>query len=146
MQEQSFAAGAVLFREGDAGDSAFLVRHGAVEISRDVDGQVVVLGEIGPGGLFGEMALISAAPRMATATARADTSCVVVPPDVFAAELDGADAFMRALVLSLIGHVRSLSAKLQAGPGALPDAPPDAPNSGVELFQPDGRGGYRQGT
>jgi len=144
MQEQTFPAGTVLFREGDAGDAAFLVRDGAVEISREVDGSRVVLGEIAPGGLFGEMALISDAPRMATATARLDTVCFVVPPDVYASELEKANAFMRALILSLIGHVRSLSAKLEAPGETGGDAAGDGTSDGIEIFQPDGQGGYHK--
>ena len=61
-----FQAGETLFHEGDAGDCMFAVLEGEVEIERSG----VVLERVGPGGVFGEMALIDHSPRSATAIAR----------------------------------------------------------------------------
>jgi serine/threonine protein phosphatase PrpC len=61
----AFDEGAQIVREGDRGDELFIVLSGAVRIHK---GETVLL-EIGPGDHFGEMALIRAAPRSATATA-----------------------------------------------------------------------------
>jgi CRP-like cAMP-binding protein len=68
-----FAPGELIFAEGDEGDRMFVVRTGEVEIERD--GKVVET--LGPGGIFGEMALIDGSPR--AATARAKTACEVAP-------------------------------------------------------------------
>ena len=113
MEQKQFAAGEVIFKEGDDGDTAFLVATGMIEISQDRDGEKKVLGEIKPGQLFGEMALISDKPRTATASAKGDTVCFLVPQLVFQSELDEASALMKSLVLNLIGHIRSLMAQLE---------------------------------
>ena len=68
-------SGDLIFREGDPGDVMFSVLEGNVELSRN--GAVVE--DVGPGGILGEMALIDAAPRSATAAAR--TAVRVVPVD-----------------------------------------------------------------
>ncbi len=60
-----YKAGEQVVREGDRGDELFIVLSGLVRIQK---GETVLL-EIGPGDHFGEMALIRAAPRSATATA-----------------------------------------------------------------------------
>lgn len=70
-----FAAGAVVFTEGDPADEMFVVKSGEIEIS--VGGTVVRM--IGEADLFGEMALVDDSPR--SATARARTDAVLVPVD-----------------------------------------------------------------
>jgi CRP/FNR family transcriptional regulator, cyclic AMP receptor protein len=72
---QSLAPGAVLFREGDQGDTMFAVVEGEVELSHR--GTRVEC--VGPGGILGEMALIDSASRSATATAISPAK--VVPVD-----------------------------------------------------------------
>ena len=113
MEMNAFAPGQVIFREGDAGDTAYLVASGTVEISRDQDGKPIVLGEIKPGSLFGEMALISDQPRAANATAKEKCVVYLIPRTVFETELKGTSALMRSLVLNLINHVRSLIMQLE---------------------------------
>lgn len=58
----------VLFREGDAGDVMYVVLEGTVEILT----QEHLLESAEPGALIGEMAMIDAEPRAATARARTD--------------------------------------------------------------------------
>lgn len=139
MEATTFPADTVLFRKGDAADAAYLVQLGTVEISIGEDDNRKVLGEITEGGLFGEMALISNAPRMATATTRTDTTCIVVPNAVFKSILDTSDAFTRALILSLIGHIRSQHKDDE------PDIPAESPQVGdAQFFMPQVGGGYKE--
>ncbi|CCQ73753.1 cyclic nucleotide-binding domain-containing protein [Magnetospira sp. QH-2] len=112
MDRQTFAPGEVLFKQGDDGEIAYLVEKGAIEISVNEGADKQVLGQIDPGGLFGEMALISSMPRMATATATVEATCVVIPRMVLSVLIGGADPLMSALLLNLIGHIRSLNEKL----------------------------------
>ncbi|OAI50877.1 hypothetical protein AYO46_09190 [Betaproteobacteria bacterium SCGC AG-212-J23] len=67
--------GAVLFNEGENGNSMYVLIQGRADIS--VAGQV--LESAVPGSLLGEMALVSTAPRSATVVAA--TECKVVPVD-----------------------------------------------------------------
>ena len=71
--EMSCEAGQILALEGDRGSGMFVVLEGSVRLS--VTGRT--LEKVGKGGVFGEMALIDAAPRSATATAL--TACTLVP-------------------------------------------------------------------
>lgn len=68
-------AGHVICREGEPGDLMFVLQDGEADIL--VGGSLVET--VGPGGLIGEMALIDASPRSATAIARTD--CRLVPLD-----------------------------------------------------------------
>ena len=71
----SFAAGQVIFKQGDVGDFMYAVQEGEVEIR--LHDKVVEIVE--PGGILGELALIDNRPRAATAIARTD--CKIVPID-----------------------------------------------------------------
>jgi len=68
-----FEAGRTVFKEGDPGDTVYVVLDGKVDLR--VAGRLVET--VGPGGVLGEMALIEQAPRVATATAR--TACDLQP-------------------------------------------------------------------
>ena len=70
---ERFSANQVIFREGEPGDLMYVVQEGEVDILlRDH-----LLETVGPGGILGEMALIDATARSATAIARTD--CKLVP-------------------------------------------------------------------
>ena|ERR1700744_1727588 len=71
---RTFKLGETIFAAGDAGDCMFAVVEGSVEIH--LGGAVVE--RLGPGGLFGEMALIDRQPRSATAVAAGDCSLAAI--------------------------------------------------------------------
>jgi signal transduction histidine kinase len=79
-REQRFAAGSEIFREGDPGNGVFVVKDGLVKISCLVSGEACrVFSQLGPGEIFGEMAVIEDRPRSATATALKDTLVYFIP-------------------------------------------------------------------
>jgi len=69
----------IIFSDGDDGDYMFLVRAGSVDIIRN--GAVVET--VGPGGIFGEMALIDGSPRSATAKVSEPCELVAIPEKGF---------------------------------------------------------------
>jgi F420-non-reducing hydrogenase small subunit len=60
--------GAVVFRQGDPGDTMYIIQSGAAEVCQLQDGREVVLALLEKGDFFGEMALIDERPRSATVT------------------------------------------------------------------------------
>lgn len=68
--KKHFDTGDVLFREGDAGDEAYLIRSGYVSIVKVEGEKHVELAMRGPGEIIGEMALIDDKPRSATVLAK----------------------------------------------------------------------------
>ena len=60
--------GEVIFREGDVGDTCYLIRSGAILLTREhQDGRMVALAELRGGALFGELAMFRGERRSATA-------------------------------------------------------------------------------
>jgi CRP/FNR family cyclic AMP-dependent transcriptional regulator len=76
--------GEVIFREGDVGDTCYLLRSGAVVLTREhQDGRMVALAELRAGMLFGELAMFRGETRSATAEAiEATTAVALLATDV----------------------------------------------------------------
>lgn len=68
-----FDPGTPIFSQGDAGYALYVVLSGAVEVTAD---QVGRLGTVGPGEMFGEIAVVCRVRRTATVTA-ADETCLL---------------------------------------------------------------------
>lgn len=107
MEKLAVAAGAVLFRQGEPGDAAYILEKGKVMIYQQVESQRVELDTIRPGEIFGEMAVIDSSERMATAVAATDCSVTRVPQAIFNRKLEATDKFVRALVNMFIKNIRT---------------------------------------
>ena len=76
-RQQSWRAGEPIFLMGDVGTSMMLVQAGEVRISYpSADGRAVILAELKPGSVFGEIALLDGGERSANATA--STNCTLL--------------------------------------------------------------------
>jgi CRP/FNR family cyclic AMP-dependent transcriptional regulator len=79
-----FESGEVVFREGDASDTCYVVREGhARAVRTHGDGRTITLATFGPGDIFGELAMFEDERRSATIEAIDPTSVVgVLGPDM----------------------------------------------------------------
>ncbi len=80
---RAFAAGTVLFREGDHGREMYIIASGRVRISKRVRDLEKTVSVLPAGEFFGEMAILNDRPRSATATVLEDAELLVVPPEAF---------------------------------------------------------------
>jgi CRP-like cAMP-binding protein len=81
IDSRSYPGGATIIREGDPGDSLFIVESGRIQISTGEEHrQIAVLTE---GDLLGEMALVTGAPRSASAVAQTDCRVWIVLKEDF---------------------------------------------------------------
>ncbi|MCP1727824.1 EAL domain-containing protein (putative c-di-GMP-specific phosphodiesterase class I) [Natronospira proteinivora] len=99
-----FDAGETIFHRGEPGDHAYLIRSGQVEISTDQGGKKVVIANLGPGEVFGELALISHQARTATATTTRDTEATVISTERLQAAIDSADPLLQTLLRGNLGR------------------------------------------
>ena len=66
VEQRSLPAGEIVFRAGEEGDALYIVARGKVDVTEGGGADCHSLAELGPGQAFGEMALLSGAPRTAT--------------------------------------------------------------------------------
>lgn len=77
---REFYPSTIIFEENSIGNSAYILKEGSVEISMKIKGEKVVLAELNPVTIFGEMALLSKEKKR-TATARALSHVKVIEID-----------------------------------------------------------------
>jgi CRP/FNR family transcriptional regulator, cyclic AMP receptor protein len=66
MEQNTYAPGQVIFREGEPGEHFHVIVDGHVQfLTMDAAGQELVLDEAGPGGFFGELSMLTGEPRAA---------------------------------------------------------------------------------
>ncbi|MDP2135729.1 MAG: cyclic nucleotide-binding domain-containing protein, partial [Sulfuritalea sp.] len=94
-------AGKTVVTKGAVGACMFVVTEGRIAIS--VDG--VVIEHVGPGGAFGEMALVDRSGRSATATAEVDSAWLLVGQKEFIAMVKSRPTFGIALMRSMSARV-----------------------------------------
>ncbi|HEX5949710.1 MAG TPA: MFS transporter [Actinomycetota bacterium] len=82
------SAGDVVIREGDRGDRFYVIERGRARVTT----RNAPVGELGPGGYFGEVALLYDQPRNATVTAETDLTLFVLERDEFLRIVTGHDA------------------------------------------------------
>ncbi|MCE9573032.1 MAG: DUF1003 domain-containing protein [Deltaproteobacteria bacterium] len=77
VDRRSLTKGEMLFRTGDPGHAMYIVSKGEVEIFiKDHAGQKITLTEARPGDVFGELAMLDAGPRSASAIAAEDSELI----------------------------------------------------------------------
>jgi len=109
--------GRVVFMEGEAGSSLYIVLEGRVRLTRRCQGVGALrLAEVGPGGIVGEMALLDPAPRTATAVAIRPVDCLCLShddlDDLLYEDAAVARDLVRAIAAILVERVRRTHAQV----------------------------------
>jgi CRP/FNR family transcriptional regulator len=110
---REFEPGEVVFREGDASDTCYVVRDGRARALRThTDGRTLTLATFGPGDIFGELALFEDERRSATVEAIEQTGTVaVLGPDMRRLMAEHAEISSR-LVIALGRRLRETNERL----------------------------------
>ena len=103
---RSFPAGTRVFHEGDRSDACYIVREGSFRVTREhSDGRAITLATLGPGEIFGELAMLDGDVRSASAEALSDGELLALPAGD---------------VRALLARHPEIAVKLVAGPGPPP--------------------------
>ncbi len=112
--ERVFAIGEPVIRQHEAGASMFVILSGRVEVTADgPSGPAVRLAELTAGEYFGEMSLMTGAPRVATVTATEETRVIEVSKEVFRRVLEArpelVDALSKALQIRMAERAEAVA-------------------------------------
>jgi len=79
----SLHAGEILIKQGELGDTAYVVISGEFEIQKQTGQSLIKIDVRNPGDVVGEMALLSSSPRNATVIAKTDCEALRIPKEAF---------------------------------------------------------------
>lgn len=112
--ERNYKKGETIVKEGEQAVAFFIMTKGKVEVSAGQGAKKQKLADLGPGGVFGEQALLDGGPRTATVKAIDDTTCLVLSRWDFVAELRTNPQIAVAMLPILSKRLRETDAKLVA--------------------------------
>ena len=99
LDRKVYQTGEAIFRAGQPGYNLYLVQSGRIELQREaVDGTVEKLRSVGPGEVFGELALLTGEPRRASAVAAEGSVCETISATQFQAILNACPPVVKALM------------------------------------------------
>ena len=77
---RSFPKGVRVFHEGDSSDTCYIVRDGDLRVTREhSDGRAIALATLGPGDIFGELAMLDGGTRSASVETITDSELLGLP-------------------------------------------------------------------
>jgi CRP-like cAMP-binding protein len=127
------AAGEAILREGDPGDTAYLILEGEVSVRKFTENGELELARLGPGDIFGEMCLVDEKPRSASVIAERASRLKEMRRSEFLSSFQHDVHFATSLLRVLFERLRETSARLSylqeqrpPGVGAVAVAPPMA--------------------
>lgn len=75
---KKYQDGSVIIKQGEVGNSMYIVQKGKVEVVYMSENGETVLSDLGPGDVFGDMALFTKAPRSATVRAKGEAMVLTI--------------------------------------------------------------------
>ncbi len=110
--KKSFMPGELLMKEGAAGDEAYLILDGSVQVVKQAEGRKIVLGTLSRGNIVGEMSLISDEMRTASVEALEKTEAAVLTKELVSQNLKKLPPYMEKIVSTLTRRLQTANADI----------------------------------
>jgi CRP/FNR family transcriptional regulator len=102
-----------VFHEGDSGDACYIVRSGSCRVTREHrDGRAITLANLGPGAIFGELAMFDGGVRSASVEAIEDTELLALPANDMRALLRDHPKMAEKFVVALSRRLREANERI----------------------------------
>jgi CRP-like cAMP-binding protein len=139
LKEHKVSENEVIFNQGDPGDGLYIILQGRVRIATtDSFGRERVLAFYGPGEFFGDMAVLTGAPRSASASASADGRLLQLRKDDFDVLVATNVGVMRAMMRVMVERQAAMNTRVTQEVGATQG---DVRGQVTVLFSPRGGAG-----
>lgn len=102
-----------LFREGDPPDCMYVIKSGKLAVVKTKQTSEIVLAEIGPGAMVGEMAFFDSKPRSASVRALKDSEVVALPYKALYAQFQNFPEWCKAIMRTVNEHLRNANQRIK---------------------------------
>jgi CRP-like cAMP-binding protein len=102
-----------LFREGDAPDAMYVIKSGKLAVVKNKNNSEIVLAEIGPGAMVGEMAFFDNKPRSASVKALKDSEVIALPYKALHAQFQNFPEWCKAIMRTVNDHLRNANQRIK---------------------------------
>jgi CRP/FNR family transcriptional regulator, cyclic AMP receptor protein len=110
---RSFPAGVRVFHEGDRSDACYLVRTGDLRVTREhSDGRAIALATLGPGDIFGELAMLDGQARSASVETLSDSELLALAAADFRRLLADHSEISVKLIIALTRRLRETNERV----------------------------------
>jgi CRP/FNR family transcriptional regulator, cyclic AMP receptor protein len=103
----------ILFREGDVSEAMYVIKSGKIAITKAKGTSEIVLAELSPGDMLGEMAFFDSKPRSAGAKALVDSVVIELPFKALNAQFKTFPEWVKAIVRTVNTHLRNANQKIK---------------------------------
>lgn len=111
-KEINFEKGAVIFREGQRADGFYRLLKGEVAVLKMIGEKNMLIAKIGPGEIFGEMAIVDDSPRSATIQATEKSTVHFITSEEFEKQIKTLDPWAAELIETLSRRLRDTTSEL----------------------------------
>ncbi len=109
---KTYAAGEVIFQEGDIGEEMFIIQSGQIKIIKKTNKEEKTLVILSEGDFFGEMAVIDREPRSAGAIAITETRCIVLNGAVFESTMQSNIHIVKRILRNMSSRLREANKQI----------------------------------
>jgi CRP/FNR family cyclic AMP-dependent transcriptional regulator len=110
---RSFPKGSRVFHEGDESDACYVIRSGEVRVTREhSDGRAIALATLGPGELFGELAMLDGGVRSASVETLTDAELLALSATDMRGLLERNAGITAKLVVALTKRLRETNERI----------------------------------
>lgn len=130
-------AGHYLFRDGDPSDAMYVIKGGKLAVTKSKNTSEIVLAELGPGAMVGEMAFFDGRPRSASVKAVKDTEVICLPFKSLHAQFQNFPEWCKAVMRTINDHLREANLRiktLEKPPGEEELFPPHTINKLISIL------------
>lgn len=108
---REYGDGEMIFKEGDEGRELYIIQEGSVQIKKSTPVGEIIMVEFNRGDFFGDMALLQAIPRYASAYSKGKTRLLILQPGGFLLKIRRDPTFAFEMIQQLSARVKTSSEK-----------------------------------